>query len=165
VFEFYSKEYKTPLLIYRLNYATEMRYGVLLDIAQNVRTGHPVDVSVEAVNLIWQGDANNRALLCLEHASTPPTILNITGPEKLMVRELAESFAERFQARASFVGKETGRAYLSNAQRSIELFGPPRVPISQVIKWTADWVMHGGRSLDKPTHFAVTDGQFLDQTK
>lgn len=163
VFENYSRQYGTPVLLYRLNYAIDLRYGVLDDIGRKVAAGEPVDLTVGAANCIWQGDANNRALLCLEHAGSPPVALNITGPETLSVREVALEFGRLLGREVTFTGTEGNKCYLSNASRSIELFGPPRVPVSRLIEWSARWIERGGRNLNKPTHFTVTDGQFLDE--
>ena len=161
IFQYYSELYNTRVLLFRLNYAIDLRYGVLLDIAQNVYTGTPVDISVSTVNVIWQGDANNRALLCLEHIASPPAILNVTGAERLSVEALANQFAEIFGVDAKFTGVESGKAYLSNASRSIGLFGPPRVSVREMVQLVAEWVKRGGRTLGKPTLFEVTNGQFL----
>jgi nucleoside-diphosphate-sugar epimerase len=165
VFQHYSNENDTRVLLMRLNYAVALRYGVLLDIAQDVKMGLPVDVAVPVLNCIWQGDANNRALLCLEHTRTPPAILNVTGPEILSVEEIARRFAEAFGCEARFTGTNSGRAYLSDPRKSMDLFGPPRVDADTMIEWVAEWVQQGGRTLDKPTLFHVTDGQFLKSGK
>ncbi len=162
VFEFLSTRYDTPVLLYRLNYANAVRYGVLTDLATTIARGEPVDLSVEAVNLIWQGDANNFALRCLEFAKVPPEILNITGPEKWWIRDLAMEIGRLMNKPVTFCGSPTGVAYLSDASRACELFGAPRVPIQVVTRWTARWVASGKPILGKPTHFQVTDGQFLD---
>ncbi len=162
IFQYYCEKNKIPVLIYRLNYAIDLRYGVLADIARNVFLGKPVDLAVDAVNFIWQGDANNRALLCLKYASCPPKILNVTGSEIFSVKHLAKEFAKKFNKEAKFTGVFGGKAYLSNAKNSEELFGKPKVSKEQMIKWIAEWIADGGINLDKPTHFSVTDGQFLD---
>ena len=164
IFQQCSEQYGTPVLLFRLNYAIDLRYGVLVDIAQDVYAGRPVDITVAVVNVIWQGDANNRALLCLEHTSSPAAILNVTGPEILSARSVAEQFVRIFRKDVKYAGVSSGIAYLSNPARSVELFGPPRVSAQQLIEWIADWVRRGGRTLGKPTHFQVTDGQFLTQT-
>jgi len=161
IFEHYSRRHGTRSLLFRLNYAIDLRYGVLLDIAQDVHARRPVDLSVSVVNVIWQGDANNRALLCLEHTASPPAILNVTGPEMLTVPALAQEFARVFGVGVEFRGTDAGKAYLSNAARSVSLFGPPRVSVPQMIEWVAEWVQRGGRTLSKPTQFRVSDGQFL----
>ncbi len=163
VFENYSREKGTPVLIYRLNYAIDLRYGVLADIAQRVAAGEPVDLTVGSANCLWQGDANNRALLSLELAASPAAALNITGPETLSVRELAGEFGRLLGREVTFTGTEGGKCYLSNAARSVELWGAPRVSVDRMIQWTAAWIQRGGRNLGKPTHFTVTDGQFLDE--
>jgi nucleoside-diphosphate-sugar epimerase len=163
VFQFYSERHSTRVLLFRLNYATDLRYGVLTDIAQRVVAGEPVDLSVNAANIIWQGDAINRALLCLEHAASPPAVLNVTGTETLRVEDIAREFASLLGRPARFRGEDSGLAYLSDASRSVELFGPPRIGAPLLVRWVADWVKRGGRTLGKPTHFSVTDGQFLDQ--
>lgn len=162
IFQFYSERYKTKLLILRLNYAVELRYGVLVDIAQNVYNKRPVDISVVAFNFIWQGDANNRALLCLEKTSSPPEILNITGSKIYSTKETALEFGKLFDVKVEFVGENQDKAYLSNAEKSIRLFGEPKIQYQQIIRWIADWIKGGGANLGKPTHFTVTDGQFLD---
>jgi len=162
IFEYYSENHGTPVLIYRLNYAVDIRYGVLVDIARPIFEGRPLSRSVGALNCIWQGDAVNRALLCLEQAASPAAVLNITGEETLTLEAVAQEFSQRFGKPVEFTGADSGKAYLSDASRSIELFGKPKVSASTLIGWVADWMKAGGRSLDKPTHFQVTDGQFLD---
>lgn len=159
-FEYYSFENKTPVLLFRLNYSVDLRYGVLVDIARNVYEEKPVDRAVNAVNVIWQGDANNRALLCLEHASSPPTPLNVTGPETLEVESVAREFGDLFGKDVRFTGTDLGKVYLSDARRSIELFGSPKVNAKTMIRWVADWIQQGRRLLGKPTLFQVTDGKF-----
>lgn len=165
IFQYYCDSNSTRVLLYRLNYAVEPRYGVLTDIAQCVSSGTPVDQSVSAFNAIWQGDANNRALLSLGHATCPPTTLNITGTETLRVQDIANGFARRFGTEPKFTGTDSGVAYLSDASRSVEMFGPPKVSLEQAMDWIAEWIMSGQRTLGKPTHFSVTDGQFLDETE
>jgi len=163
VFEYFSRNKNTPTLLFRLNYAIDLRYGVLLDIAQRIYNDEPVDLSVSHANVIWQGDAVNRAILSLDHAAIPPTVLNVTGGEILCVKDLAEQFADLLGKKVRFKGKDTGKAYLSNASRSIHLFGSPRVSVARMVKWTSEWLKLGGPTLNKPTHFQVTDGQFLDK--
>jgi len=165
IFQRCSEERGTPILLFRLNYAIDLRYGVLVDMAQDVYAGRPVDITVDAVNVIWQGDANNRALLCLEHTASPAAALNVTGPEILSVPSLAKEFGRIFQKEVKYTGTSSGIAYLSNATRSVNLFGPPRVSIPQLMDWVANWIGRGGKTLGKPTHFQVTDGQFLTKDK
>lgn len=159
-FEYYSAKNGTSVLLFRLNYAVDLRYGVLVDIARNVFEGRPVDLSVNAFNVIWQGDAVSRALLSLEHAAVPPMPLNVTGPEILVVEAVAKEFGARFGKDVVFAGADSGKAYLSNARLSIDLFGPPKVGAATMIRWVADWIRRGGPTLGKPTHFQVTDGRY-----
>lgn len=160
IYEYCSRTFGIPMALLRLNYATEMRYGVLVDIAQRVWSNQPVDLSMGFFNAIWQADANAAALSAFAHLGTPPTVLNIAGPEVLSVRKVAGQFAARFGKPASFTGVEANDALLSNASRSHALFGKPRVDAEQMIAWIADWVSRGGATLGKPTHFEVRDGKF-----
>ncbi|MBV8551717.1 MAG: NAD(P)-dependent oxidoreductase [Acidobacteriaceae bacterium] len=160
IFEFYSNEYKTPCLIFRLNYAVDLRYGVLVDIARKVYCGEPVDVTVPAFNVIWQRDANSFALRALELCASPVRILNVTGAETVKVREIAESFALRFGCNCEFRGEEGSGALLSNASLCHSLLGTPSVSLGTLSEWVADWVMKGGDSLNRPTHFEVIDGSY-----
>jgi nucleoside-diphosphate-sugar epimerase len=160
MFQYFSDAMRIPIVLLRLNYAVEMRYGVLLDVARKVWAGQPVDVSMGFANVIWQGDANAVAILSLEQAASPAKILNIAGPEMLKIREVAEEFGKLMGKSVKFSGVEAEDALLSNAAESYRLFGKPRVGAMQVIKWVADWVKRGGISLDKPTHFEARDGKF-----
>jgi nucleoside-diphosphate-sugar epimerase len=160
VFEHSARSRRTPVLILRLNYAVELRYGVLVDIATRVLRGEPVPLAMGHVNLIWQGDANARAVQCLDLASSPATILNVTGPETLSVRWIAEQFGALFGRPPGFTGAEAPDALLSSAQRSVELFGAPTVRAETLIQWTAEWLRHGGPLLGKPTHFEERSGRF-----
>lgn len=161
VFEHWSNAFATPLCLVRLNYAIDLRYGVLHDIGRRVYEGRPVDLGVSHFNAIWQGDANHWALRCLEHCASPANVLNVTGPETASVRSVAEAFAELFGVGVDFVGERAGGCmYLSNAAEAIAHFGNPSVPLTAMIRWQADWIQRGGRSLDKPTHFAVVDGEY-----
>ena len=160
MFEYSSKTYNTPISLIRLNYAVELRYGVLVDIARKVFHGQPVDVTMGYFNVIWQGDANNLVLRSLELAGSPPRILNITGPEVLSVREVALEFGRLFEKEVSFEGKEAETALLSNSSLIFENLDRPRVPVSRITEWTAQWIKNEGRLLDKPTHFEVRDGKY-----
>jgi nucleoside-diphosphate-sugar epimerase len=160
IFEHASITHGTPVAIVRLNYANELRYGVLVDLARRVRAGEPIDLSMGYVNVIWQGDANARALQCLTIAASPPTVLNVTGTETLSVRQLATRFGERLGRAPVFQGAEASDALLSDARRSVELFGPPAVSTDQLMAWTVGWLEGGGRLLDKPTRFEARDGRF-----
>lgn len=160
IFEYFSHLYGTPLLLFRLNYAIDMRYGVLNEVAQAVWEGRPIDLSMGHVNVIWQGDANEIALRALHHCSTPPTILNVTGPETISVRKLAMRFGELFGKEPVFEGQEGETALLSDAAQMNKLFGYPKVSLDQMIEWTAGWVAAGNVTLDKPTHFQEREGRF-----
>ena len=160
IFEHYSRANATPVCMFRLNYAIDLRYGVLHDIARKVWNGEPVDVSMGHVNLIWQGDANAAALRCLELCSAPPAVLNVTGPGIASTREVALRFGELMGRKVQLTGTESPTAYLSNASRAHELLGKPAISVNQMIAWVAEWVMMGGRSLGRPTHFEVKDGRY-----
>ena len=160
LFGYFSRTNDMPMSLLRLNYATEMRYGVLVDIAQRIRQRQPVDVTMGHVNVLWQADANAMALASFAHVSTPPMVLNLAGPELLSVRCVAEEFAQRFRRPLMVDGVESGDAFLSNAQLSHRLFGHPRVPAGQLMTWIADWLERGGETLGKPTHFEVRHGQY-----
>lgn len=160
IFEHFSRTRGTPVALLRLNYACDLRYGVLVDIARRIWTSQPVDVSNGCFNTIWQGDANAMTLLALDQAASPPFVLNLTGPELLSVREVAAEFGKRFKREVRFTGAEAGTALLSNTSLCRQLFGPPQVSATELIGWVADWVKCGGAHLGKPTHFETRDGKF-----
>lgn len=160
MFEYGSQRWGTVVTILRLNYAIELRYGVLLDIATAVYERRPVNLRMGLVNVIWQGDANRACLRSFAHCDSPPTILNITGAETIPVRYLALEFGRRFQIEPLWDGEETQTALLSIASKAHQLFGYPSVSLQDLIEWTAHWVIRGGVTLGKPTHFAVRDGNF-----
>ncbi len=160
MFEYGSDRWKTPVALLRLNYAVELRYGVLVDIGLAVKGGRPVDLRMGVVNVIWQGDANSVCLRAFAHCQTPPLVLNLTGPETLPVRYIAERFGERFGQKPQWSGTESPNALISNASKMHQLFGYPTVTPNDIIDWTADWIAHGGPTLNKPTHFQTRDGRF-----
>lgn len=160
VVEFVSRERGMAAVIFRLNYAVDLRYGTLVDIAQRVFDGESIDLTVGFFNAIWQGDAASYALRSLELTSSPPTILNVTGPERIAVRETAQWFGSLFGRPPRFVNNEGPVALLSDSSRCRARLGEPSVPLSVLREWVAHWVHAGGRSLNKPTHFEVTDGRF-----
>ena len=160
VFEYFSNLNKTPVCIVRLNYAIDLRYGVLRDIGTRVYAGQPVDLSTGHVNVLWQGDVINQSILCLEHCSSPANIINMTGPETASVRYIAGEFARIFGKNVNFITQESPTALLNNASKAARLFGYPSVPLLRMIEWIAHWIELGGASLDKPTHFEVRDGKF-----
>jgi len=160
MFEYGSQRWGTLVTILRLNYAIDMRYGVLLDIGRTVFQRSPVDLRMPLVNVIWQGDANSWCLRSFEYCQSPPLVLNITGPETLSVREVAMEFGRHFGTVPEFVGAEGPTALLSDAAKARGLFGDPTVSPSEMIKWTADWIQKGGAVLERPTHFQTRDGKF-----
>jgi nucleoside-diphosphate-sugar epimerase len=160
IFEYGSSRWGTPVTLLRLNYAVELRYGVLVDIARAVFGKKPVDLRMGYVNCMWQRDANSVALRSLSLCGTPPAILNLTGPETLSTRWIAEEFGRRFGVEPVFGGRESLDALLNNAARSHELFGLPTVTPDEMIDWIAAWLARGNPLLNKPTHFDVQDGKF-----
>ena len=160
MFEHGSVTRGTPVSIFRLNYAIDLRYGVLYDIASQVHAGDAVDITMGNVNVIWQGDANTMALRMLTRASSPPEIFNVTGPETIPMRYLVEEFAKRFGVEPKVTGEEAPTALLNNAAKAFHAFGYPTVPLATMIDWVAAWVAAGGPTLDKPTHFQARDGRF-----
>jgi nucleoside-diphosphate-sugar epimerase len=160
MFEYFSSTFGTHATILRLNYAVEMRYGIIADLARRVAANETIDLTMGYFNAIWQGDANAMTLASLSHAANPPLVLNIAGPEELSVRSVCTNIAALLGRSVSFSGEEAADALLSNGERGWSLFGRPRVSITQVIEWTTDWVSRGGATLGKPTHFESRDGSF-----
>jgi nucleoside-diphosphate-sugar epimerase len=160
IFTYHSKKNGTPVSIYRLNYAIDFRYGVLHDVAQKVFNGEELDVTMGHANVIWQGDANAQALQCLEYADSPPFVINITGPEIVSIRALAQQFGEVFGREPVITGQEAESVWLNNAAKAQRLFGYPNVSLDQMVQWVAQWVRQGGHSLGKPTHFEERSGKF-----
>ena len=160
IFEHFSAQFGTPMTILRLNYAIELRYGILLDIAEKVYAEEPISLEMGHVNVIWQRDANAVALQSLAHCQTPPLILNVTGPEIISIRHLALQFGDILNKTIHLEGEESDTALLSNAGLCHQLFGYPRVSLGQMIEWVAEWVLSGGKTYEKPTHFEVRDGKF-----
>lgn len=160
LFQYSSEKYNTPLFIYRLNYANDVSYGVLLEILKSVNSERPIDLSMGHVNVIWQGDANEMAIRALHHCSVPAKIVNITGPETVSVRWVAQQFGLLLGKIPKFTNEEKSTALLSNAAESFRLFGYPQVTLKQMIEILAAWVKQGGKTINKPTHFQERDGQF-----
>ena len=160
VFEYYSRERGTPTLLFRLNYAVDLRYGVLVDIARAVKARRPVDRTVSHFNVIWQGDANSYALRSLEGCSSPPRVLNVTGAETLAVSDVAEFYGQRFGQRPEYRGSPSGEALLSDARACHRWLGAPHVSSADLMEAVACWLEQNGRTLDKPTHFETADGRF-----
>jgi nucleoside-diphosphate-sugar epimerase len=160
VFELYAERFGTRVAIVRLNYAIDLRYGVLVDVATRVLRGDPVSLDMGYVNVIWQGDANRIAIECLPHAAAPPFVVNVTGAERLSVREIADWFGKRFGKTPAFTGSERPDALLSNTDRMRSTFAPPSTSTNEMLDRVADWVEHGGSLLGKPTKFEARDGNF-----
>lgn len=160
IFNYFSRAHGTAVAILRLNYATEMRYGVLVDLARRLLQRAPIDVTMGYYNVIWQADASAMAIAALGRAASPPLIVNLAGAEELSVRATCADLARLLHVDVSFTGREAPDALLSNGSLGADLFGPPRVDASRLLAWTADWIRRGGESLDKPTHFESRSGRF-----
>jgi len=160
MFEYGSKKNKTPVTLIRLNYSVEPRYGVLVDIATKVKNQQSIDLSMGHFNVIWQGDSNDVVIRSLAYAASPAKIINITGEETLLVRDVAEQFGKLLGVKPILTGKEAPTALLNNSDQAFKLFGKPKVPISTVIKWIAVWISEGKKLHGKPTHFEVRDGKY-----
>ena len=160
VLEHVSRTRGTPIAIIRLNYAVDLRYGVLVDIAHRVAAGQPLRVDMGWVNVIWQGDANAQAIRALTVAASPPVAINVTGPDRLSVREAARHLGELLGVTPVFEGAEAPDALLSDTTFAQSLFGRPTVSTDVLIQWVGSWVARGGTRLGKPTKFEVRDGRF-----
>ncbi len=160
MFEYGSKQYETEVSLIRLNYAVELRYGVLVDIGMKVKKLEPIDLSMGYFNVIWQGDVNDMVLRSLSICESPPKILNITGPEILSVREVALEFGKLFKVTPEFVNDEAKTALLNNSEQAFQLFGQPKVSTGQIINWIAGWLNEEREILGKPTHYEVRDGKY-----
>ncbi|CAD5256856.1 MULTISPECIES: NAD(P)-dependent oxidoreductase [unclassified Imperialibacter] len=160
IFQYFAAKNNTPILIYRLNYANDVSYGVLLEIAKSVKESKPIDLAMGTVTVIWQGDANEIALRALHHCATPAKILNVTGPEIVSVRWLAEEFGKILGIAPQFINEEQSTSLLSNAAESFRLFGYPKVSLKQMMEAILEWYSAGGEILNKPTHFSERKGKF-----
>jgi nucleoside-diphosphate-sugar epimerase len=160
MFEYFSRKCETPGRIIRLNYAIDMRYGVLHDVASKVLAGRPIDLTAGHVNVIWQGDANTMILRMLAHCSSPTSAINISGPETISIRWLATEFGKRFGKEPVFEGREAVNGWLVSTSKARALLGEPLVPLERMIAWTTDWISRNQRSLGKETHYDTRDGSF-----
>lgn len=160
IFEYFCHKYGTNALFFRLNYAIDLRYGVLLDIAQKVFYAQPIDLRMGFVNVIWQGDANNYAAQALAFCENPPISLNVTGSEIISIQWLANQFGQIMNKSPIFKYEEQETALLSNASKCHQLLGDPQVPLDKMINWVAHWVTIGGPTLNKPTNFEIRNGRF-----
>jgi nucleoside-diphosphate-sugar epimerase len=159
-FLFGSQRYGTPGRLMRLEYAIDMRYGVLHDVAHKVLAGQPVDVTMGHVNVLWQGEANEQALRLLAHCTTPTSPINVSGPEVVSVRAIAGELGRLLGKKVALTGSEAPTAWLVDTAEAQRLFGKPRVPLAKMLEWQADWVARGLPSLGKPTHFETRDGKY-----
>lgn len=159
-FEYAANTYGTKVIIYRLSYAVDLRYGVLYDIASAVKEGRPISLRTPCLNAIWQGSANEIAIRGLLYANSPTEYINVTGPEIVSIRKAAIEFGKYFGKEPIFEGEEGNDAYLNNAAKAMELFGYPSVSMHQLIRWQAEWLLDGGRTLNKPTHFEERGGSY-----
>lgn len=150
----------TRSVLVRLNYSIDLRYGVLVDVAQKVLNNQSIDVQTGYANVIWQGDAVSQIIQCLPHAAAPPFAINISGPETLRIRDVAAAFGKRFGRNVTFTGQESNTAWLSNTEKARQLFGKPSVDVPTMIEWISDWLEVDGETLNKPTHFENRDGKY-----
>ena len=160
VFEYFSRTNGTKVVTLRLNYAVEPRYGVLVDLGMKILSGEPIDLTSGFVNIVWQGDANRITLRSFGLASSPPTILNLAGPQTLSVRDLAGQLGRALEKEPVFTGMEAETALLSNGSRCWRQFGPPKISVDEMITRVGAWLKQDGPTMDKPTHFEVRDGKF-----
>lgn len=160
MFEYVAHRHQTPVVLFRLNYAIDMRYGVLLEIVKSIRDERVINLKMGHVNVIWQGDANEYALRSLLHCTSPPLPLNITGPETISIRWMAEKMGEMMGKKPIFEYEPEPTALLNNASLAHRLFGYPSVPLNQLIEWTVQWVQQGGEEWEKATHFQERKGKF-----
>jgi len=160
IFQYFSHKYQTPMLIYRLNYAVDLRYGNLLEIAQMVQEERDIDLTSGHMNVIWQGDANEVALRSLLICESPAKLLNVTGPETVSIRWVANELGKLLGKTPRFVNQEAADTLLNNASQCHRIFGYPKVSLREMLEMTAHWVARGGETLNKPTHFQVRSGKF-----
>jgi nucleoside-diphosphate-sugar epimerase len=160
MFDHASRAYGTQVAMVRLEYAIDMRYGVLHDVGRKVFAGRPLDVTMGHVNVIWQGDAIEQALRLLAHCAAPVFAVNVSGPEVVSVRRLAHEFGQRFGKAPILAGNEADTAWLIDTARAQSLFGRPAVPLARMLDWQADWIARGMASLGKDTHFETRDGRY-----
>jgi nucleoside-diphosphate-sugar epimerase len=160
IVEYFSRERGLRCVLFRLNYSVDLRYGVLMDVGHRVHDGETIDLRVPCANVIWQGDANSYAFRCLELADSPPRVLNVTGPERVSIRELAGWFGRRFGRAPRLVEPEGDSALLSDASACHAALGVPEVPLATLREWAARWIEAGGERLSKPTKYEVADGRY-----
>ena len=159
-FEYAAKEYGTKVFIYRLNFAVDLRYGVIFDCAKKILDGTPISLTTPCFNFIWQGSANEIAIRGLLHCESPMRIMNVTGPETVSIKETSIKLGKYLGKEPVFEGEEGNTAYLNNAGLAMETFGYPEVSAETLIKWQAEYILDGGRTIDKPTHFEERKGSY-----
>ncbi len=159
-FEYGANHFGTNIFIYRLNFAVDLRYGVLYDMADKIMKGQPISITTPVLNCIWQGSANEIAIRGLLHASSPAKIMNVTGPETVSIKKAALQLGEILGKEPIFEGEPGNDAYLNDASDAMEIFGYPSVSIKTLIRWQAEWILDGGRALGKPTHFEERKGSY-----
>jgi nucleoside-diphosphate-sugar epimerase len=167
MFEYFSQLYKTPVTITRLNYANEPRYGIIVDLTLKILNDEPIDVTMGSVNLIWQRDANDYIIRAISLAKSPPAVLNVTGPQTIPIRRLAEQIGDTLRHKAScggkkpkFIGHEAPSALLSDASYCLSKFGPPQTTLEQMVAIITGWVAAGKKTLNKPTKYEIRNGKF-----
>ncbi len=160
MFEYFSQLYKTPVTLVRLNYSNEPRYGIIVDLTFKILNDKPIDLTMGAVNLIWQRDANDYIIRAITLAKSPPAVLNVTGPETIPIRRLAELIGKALDKKPKFVSREAPSALLSDASYAFSTFGPPQTTIEQMVSMIAKWVAAGKKTLNKPTKYGIRDGKF-----
>lgn len=160
IFEYFSHQFEIPMLMYRLNYAIDMRYGNLLEIGKMVENEQPIDLRSGHMNVIWQGDANEIAIRSLLHTTTPPKLLNVTGPETISIKQVAQKFGKLLGKKPVFINEPEPNVLLNNASLCHQLFGYPKVTLQTMIEMTAQWIQQDGETLNKPTHFQEREGKF-----
>ena len=159
-FEYAANQYGTNIFVYRLNFAVDLRYGVLYDMADRIMKGEPISITTPVLNCIWQGSANEIAIRALLHTDSPMKIMNITGPETVSIKKAAIELGKHLGKEPIFEGEEGTDAYLSDASEAMEVFGYPSVSMKTLIRWQAEWILDGGRALGKPTHFEERKGSY-----
>jgi nucleoside-diphosphate-sugar epimerase len=160
MFEYFSQLYKTPVTLVRLNYANEPRYGIIVDLTLKILNDEPIDLTMGAVNLIWQRDANDYIIRAITLAKSPPAVLNVTGPETIPIRRLAEQIGDTLGKKPKFISREAPSALLSDASYCISTFGRPQSTLEQMVSFIAEWVAAGKKTLNKPTKYEIRDGKF-----
>jgi len=160
MFEYFSELYKTPVTLIRLNYANEPRYGIIVDLTSRILNDEPIDLTMGAVNLIWQRDANDYIIRAIVLAKSPPAVLNVTGPDTIPIRSLAEQIGMVLGKKPKFVSREATSALLSDASFCLNTFGHPQTTLEQMVSMISQWVAAGKKTLNKPTKYDIRDGKF-----